>query len=131
MQFKIDFFVGFRLKCVLATRNVCKRPQRLHHCNRHSISDPVIPHTAVYNAYRFFTEWINTSTVFVHVSDRMTGTRQTANTSRRKSTGDFSRYIACKHKNNHKNAKENVLFIHINSKRIHSETVEKLVTEIQ
>ena len=61
---------------------------------------------AVYNAYRFFTERINTSTVFVHVSDRVTGTGQTANTSRRTSTGDFSRYIACKHKNNHKNAKK-------------------------
>ena len=98
--------MSFRLKCALATRDVCKRPRRLHHWNRHSISDPVIPHTAVYNAYHFFTERINTSTVFVHVLDRVTGSEQTANTSRRKSTGDFSRYIACKHKNNHKNAKK-------------------------
>ena len=105
MRFKIAcFFVvaSFRLKCVLATRDVCKRPRRLHHWNRHSISDPVIPHIAVYNAYGFVTERINTSTVFVHVSDRVIGTGQTANTSRRKSTGDFSRYMQCKHKNNHK-----------------------------
>ena len=128
MQFKI---ASFRLKCILATRDVCKRPRRLHHWNRHSISDPVIPHIAVYNAYRFVTERINTLTVFVQVSDCVIGTGQTANTSCSKSTGDFSRYIACKHKNNHKNAKENVLFIHIISKRIHSETVKKLVTEIQ
>ena len=86
--------------------DVCKRPRRLHHWNRHSISDPVIPHIAVYNAYRFVTERINTSTVFVQVSDHVIGTGQTANTSRRKSTGDFSRYIACKHKNIHKNAKK-------------------------
>ena len=97
------------LKCVLATRDVCKRPRRLHHWNRHSISDPVIPHIAVYNAYRFVTERINTSTVFVQVSDRVIGTGQTANTSCRKSTGEFSRYIACKHKNNHKNAKKTFL----------------------
>ena len=51
-------------------------------------------------------ERINTSTVFVQVLDRVISTGQTANTSRRKSTGDFSRYIACKHKNNHKNAKK-------------------------
>ena len=94
------------LKCVLATRDVCKRPRRLHHWNQHSISDPVIPHIALYNAYRFVTKRINTSTVFVHVSDRVIGTGQTANTSCRKSTGNFSRYIACKHKNNHKNAKK-------------------------
>ena len=64
---------------------------------------------AVYNAYRFVTERINTSTVFVQVSDHVIGTGQMANTSRRKSTGDFSRYIACKHKNNHKNAKKTFL----------------------
>ena len=44
---KLNFFASFRLKCVLATRDVCKRPRRLHHWNRHSISDPVIPHIAV------------------------------------------------------------------------------------
>ena len=74
MQFKIEwgFFVAsFRLKCVPATRDVCKRPRRLPHWNRHSISDPVIPHIAVYNAYGFVTGRINTSTVFVHVSDRV------------------------------------------------------------
>ena len=92
---KLRFFASFRLKCVLATRDICKRPRRLHHWNRHSISDPVIPHIAMYNAYGFVTERINTSTVFVHVSDHVISTGQTANTSRRKSTGDFSRYIAC------------------------------------
>ena len=94
------------LKCVLVTRDVCKRPRHLHHWNRHSISDPVIPHIAVYNAYGFVTKWINASTVFVHVSDCMIGTGQTANTSSRKSTGDFLRYMQCKHKINHKNAKK-------------------------
>ena len=103
---KLIFVASFRLKCVLATRDVCKRPRRLHHWNRHSISDPVIPHIAVYNTYSFVTERINTSTVFVHVSDRVIGTGQTANTSCRKSTGDFSRYMQCKHKNKHKNAKK-------------------------
>ena len=74
---KLIFFASFRLKCVLATRDVCKRPRRLHHWNRHSISDPMIPHIAVYNTYRFVTERINTSTVFVQVSDRVIGTGQT------------------------------------------------------
>ena len=72
--------VSFQLKCVLATRDVCKRPWHLHHWNQHSISDSVIPHIAVYNAYGFVTEQINTSTVFVHVSDRVIGTGQTENT---------------------------------------------------
>ena len=106
LWYKIEFFASFRLKCVPATRDVCKRPRHLHHWNRHSISDPVIPHIAVYNAYGFVTGQINTWTVFVHVSDRVIGTGQTANTSRRKSTGDFSSYMQGKHKNNHKNAKK-------------------------
>ena len=67
---KLSFWVSFWLKCVLATRDVCKWPRHLHHWNRHSISDPVIPHIAVYNTYRFFTERINTSTAFVHVSNK-------------------------------------------------------------
>ena len=68
LQFKIEFFwLSFRLKCVLATRDVCKRSRRLHHWNWHSISDPVIPHIAVYNAYGFVTERINKSTVFVRL----------------------------------------------------------------
>ena len=103
LWFKIE---SFRLKCILATKDVCERPRRLHHWYRHSISDPVMPHIAVYNTYGFVTKWINTSTIFVHVSDHVIGTGQMANTSRRKSTGDFSRYIQCKHKNNHKNAKK-------------------------
>ena len=90
--------LSFRLKCVLATRDVCKRPRRLHHWNRHSISDPVIPHTAVYNVYGFVTKQINTSTIFIHVSDCVIGIGQMANTSCRKSTGDFSRHMQCKHK---------------------------------
>ena len=52
------------------TRDVCKWPQHLHHWNRHSISDPVIPHVAVYNAYHFVTERINTLTVFVRLGPR-------------------------------------------------------------
>ena len=98
--------VSFRLKRILATRDVCKRPLHLHHWNLHSISDPVIPHIAVYNAYSFVTKQINTSTVFVHVSDCMIGTGQTENTSCRKSTGDFSRHMQCKHENNYNNAKK-------------------------
>ena len=126
------FFASFRLKCVLATRDTCKIPQRLHHWNQHSISNPVIPHIAVYNMYGFVTKRINSLTVFIHVSDCVIGTGQTANTSRRKSTGDFSRHMQCKHKNNHTNAKKMFFFFsHLNSKRIHSESVEKLVTEIQ
>ena len=84
---KLRFFASFWLKCVLATRDVCKRPRHLYHWNQHSISDPVIPHIAVYNAYGFVTKQINTSTVFVHVSDHVIGTGQMANTSRRKSAG--------------------------------------------
>ena len=78
LWFKIE---SFWLKCILATKDVCERPRYLHHWYQHSISDPVIPHIAVYNAYGFVTEWINTSTVFVHVSDRVIGTGQRANTS--------------------------------------------------
>ena len=129
---KLSFLcASFQLKCVLVTRDICKIPQRLHHWNQHSISDPVIPHIAVYNVYGFVTEWINTLTVFIHISDRVIGTGQTANTSSRKSTGNFLRHMQCKHKNNHKNAKKCFFFSHINSKRIHSESVEKLGIEIQ
>ena len=103
---KLSFFVSFRLKSILATRDVCKRPRRLHHWNQHSIPDPVIPHIAVYNVYGFVTEHINISTVFIHVSDSVIGTGQTENTSRRKSIGDFLRHMQCKHKNNHKNEKK-------------------------
>ena len=108
LHFERGYFRRLRAFCglKLATKDVCKRPRRLHHWNRHSVSDPVIPHIAVYNVYGFVTERINTLTVFVHVLDRMIGTGQTANTSRRKSAGDFSRYMQCKHKNNHKNAKK-------------------------
>ena len=102
----VVFFASFRLKSVLATRDVCKRPRCLHHWNQHSISDPVIPHIAVYNAYGFVTEQINTLTVFVHVSDRGIGTTQMENTSRRKSVGNFSRHMQCKHKHNHTNEKK-------------------------
>ena len=96
LWFKIE---NFQLKCILATKDVFERPQRLHHWYQHSISDPVIPHIAVYNAYGFVTEWINTSTVFVHVSDCVIGTGQRANSSHRKSIGDFSRHMQYNHKN--------------------------------
>ena len=65
---------SFWLKSVLATRDVCKRPWCLQHWNQHSNSDPVIPLIAVYNAYGFVTEQINTLTDFTHVSDRVIGT---------------------------------------------------------